>query len=261
MKSSTIVGFGLFAGAAVIESALIPGLLIGAAVVLAPKFLPRGRQQIQRKRPQIFAAPFSLSKPAAGTKALSGEAALSLAAPNTTPPPFEVKKAIFKTITFRMVATSFDFAANMVVIGDFTTAVSLSAFGLIGAPIFYFGHEIFWNWFAPAGTKLNVDTLMRRSRPFPLNGGRGLTINRALAKTITYEVVTTTVDFSANYVATRDIAAAAGLTIFAAVVSPFIYYGHEKVWDYFEANESENGTQPIMAAPAKPAAPSLPSIA
>jgi uncharacterized membrane protein len=163
--------------------------------------------------------------------------------------PFEVKQAVFKTITFRMVATSFDFAANMVVIGNVTTAASLSAFGLVGAPVFYFCHELFWHRVAPAGRKVNVGTLLRRNKTRPLGEGRGLTINRTLAKTITYEIVTTTVDFSANYVATRDVVAAAGLTVFAAVISPFIYYGHEKLWDHFGPADPANQRQRASLLP------------
>jgi uncharacterized membrane protein len=235
MKSSTIAGLGLLAGAAVIESALIPGLLIGAAVVLTPKFLTRAQQRVPGKRSQIFNPAVLPRKPAAATTSSR------VPSPSTASAPFEVKQAIFKTITFRMVATTFDFAANMVVIGNFTTAASLSAFGLFGAPMFYLAHEVIWNRLAPAGTKVNVGTFSGSSGPLPLGGGRGLTINRALAKTITYEIVTTTVDFGANYVATRDVLTAAGLTVFAAVVSPFIYYGHEKLWDYFSAKPESSG--------------------
>jgi uncharacterized membrane protein len=240
MKSSTIAGLGLFIGAAGIEAALIPGFLIGVAAVLAPKFLIRGRQHAQRKPSQRFASTVRPSKPAAAARGLS-----RVEAPDTTSAPFELKQAIFKTITFRMAATSLDFAANIVVIGNFTTAASLSAFGLVGAPIFYLGHEIFWNRLAPVGMKVDVGARL------PLSGGRGLTINRALAKTITYEFVTTTVDFSANYIATRDVVDAAGLTVFAAVVSPFIYYGHEKLWDYFGAKNPLNDRQRLSPIPTK----------
>jgi len=253
MKSSTIAGLSLIAGAALIEAALIPGLVIGAAVVLAPRILIGGQKGLPRRRSQTFALTARESKPVAPVTI--SQKALALASP-----PFEFKQAIFKTITFRMVATSFDFAANIVVIGNFTTAVSFSAFGLIGAPMFYLCHEILWNRAAPAGTKVNVGPLLSGSRTLPLSGGRGLTINRTLAKTITYEIVTTTVDFSANYVATRDIAAAAGLTVFAAVISPFLYYGHEKVWDYFSTTDSASTKQRTSPITLKLTTPSRSSI-
>jgi uncharacterized membrane protein len=243
MKPATIGGLGLLAGVAVVESALIPGLLLGAAVVVLPKFLMRG-QQTGRGRSQARAMAIRLGKPPYTAKvppAVAAAGALSA--------PFEVKQAVFKTITFRMVATSFDFAANMVVIGNVTTAASLSAFGLVGAPVFYFCHELFWHRVAPAGRKVNVGTLLRRNKTRPLGEGRGLTINRTLAKTITYEIVTTTVDFSANYVATRDVVAAAGLTVFAAVISPFIYYGHEKLWDHFGPADPANQRQRASLLP------------
>jgi uncharacterized membrane protein len=62
-------------------------------------------------------------------------------------------------------------------------------------------------------------------------------VSRALAKTITYEVVTTVSEFGANYLFVRDLAAAAGLTAFSAVVAPFVYFVHEKAWDYYDATK------------------------
>jgi hypothetical protein len=54
MKSSMTLGLSLLAGAALIETALIPGLVIGGVAVLAPnllsKFMPKKRR---RPRPSI----------------------------------------------------------------------------------------------------------------------------------------------------------------------------------------------------------------
>jgi uncharacterized membrane protein len=243
MKSSTIAGLGLLAGAVLVETALAPGLLIGAALVLVPKTLIGGsRARLRRTQTSAKAM-----RPSKRTVAMPGPSAA--AAPRATPAGYEVKKAVFKTITFRMVATSFDFAANMAVIGNFTTAAGLSAFGLVGAPLFYFCHEVFWNRVAPDGTNVDVATIWRGNV-----GERGLTINRTLAKTITYEVVTTVVDFSANYIATGDVVASAGLTAFAVVITPFLYYGHEKLWDYSGANASSRIASEAGAARSRPPA-------
>ena len=48
------------------------------------------------------------------------------------------------------------------------------------------------------------------------------------------DVVTAVSEFSANYLFVRDLAAAAGLTAFSVVIAPFVYYVHEKAWDYFD---------------------------
>jgi uncharacterized membrane protein len=40
-------------------------------------------------------------------------------------------------------------------------------------------------------------------------------------------------DFTVNYVVVRDVATAVGLSAFAFVVGPFVYLGHEKLWDYY----------------------------
>lgn len=244
MKSSTTLGLSLLAGAALIETALIPGLVIGAAIVLVPKVLPKFVPKAQ-KRPQP-------SEGAAATSIVPATAIDTSKAKPSSPfvPSFAVKQAIFKTITFRMVATSLDFTANMVVIGDFATAAGLSAFGLVVAPLYYFGHEVVWNKLAPAGTRVNVGVLMRRKNQRQSGAGSELTMNRSLAKTITYEVIAVTADFTANYVASGDVAAAAGLTLFALVMNPIIYYGHEKAWDYFGGRRLEPNTppqQPVMA--------------
>jgi uncharacterized membrane protein len=52
-----------------------------------------------------------------------------------------------------------------------------------------------------------------------------------LAKTITYEIVTTVSEFSVNYLFVRELATAAGLTGFSVVISPLVYYLHEEIWD------------------------------
>ena len=42
MKQYVTVGLGVLVGAALFETALIPGLLIGGVAVLAPRYLPKG---------------------------------------------------------------------------------------------------------------------------------------------------------------------------------------------------------------------------
>ena len=51
-------------------------------------------------------------------------------------------------------------------------------------------------------------------------------------------------EFGANYFFVRDFAAAAGLTAFSVAISPFVYYLHEKGWDYFDASKPLSRTAP-----------------
>jgi uncharacterized membrane protein len=95
--------------------------------------------------------------------------------------------------------------------------------------VFYLAHETAWNYFGPGGT---VTLPIAKA---PAADGEGFTISRALAKTITFRTIATVVDFTANYVVVRDVATAAGLSAFAFVVGPFVYLGHEKLWDYYGA--------------------------
>jgi uncharacterized membrane protein len=148
---------------------------------------------------------------------------------------FKFKQAVAKTITFRIIVTTLDFTTNYVVIGELTTAVGLSAFGLVAGPLFYLAHETAWNYLGPTEGAIELPSLasLRRDANVLESGRPGPTISRALAKTITFRSIATVMDFTANYVVVRDLATAAGLSAFAFVVGPFVYLGHEKAWDYF----------------------------
>jgi uncharacterized membrane protein len=60
----------------------------------------------------------------------------------------------------------------------------------------------------------------------------GLTISPALAKTITYRTIATIVDFTTNYVVVGNIADAMILSATGFFLGPFVYFGHEKAWEY-----------------------------
>jgi uncharacterized membrane protein len=100
--------------------------------------------------------------------------------------------------------------------------------------LFYLVHEMVWNRLGPSGTAVGLHGLMRLQPGGAPQTGRELTINRALAKTITFRTFATTMDFGASYLIVGEVMTAAGLAAFGFVVGPFVYYGHEKVWDYFE---------------------------
>ncbi|MBV8744390.1 MAG: DUF2061 domain-containing protein [Xanthobacteraceae bacterium] len=55
----------------------------------------------------------------------------------------------------------------------------------------------------------------------------------AVAKTFTYRVIVTTIDFGANYVVIGELAAAAGLSSLSLVAGPIAYFTHEAAWHYF----------------------------
>jgi uncharacterized membrane protein len=210
MKSYVTVGLSVLAGAALFEAALIPGMLIGGAVVLAPKYLrplfgPTVRRRNAPKRPRAQRQ--------------------ELAAP---PARFGIKQAIAKTITFRIIVTTLDFTTNYVVIGELATAAGLSTFNLVVGPVFYLVHETAWNYFGPAGADVRVPV-----GTAPAADAEGFTVSRALAKTITFRTLATVMDFTTNYVVVGDVATAVGLSAFAFVVGPFVYLGHEKLWDYY----------------------------
>ena len=181
MKSYVTVGLSVLAGAALFEAALIPGMLIGGAVVLAPKYLrplfgPTVRRRNAPKRPRAQRQ--------------------ELAAP---PARFGIKQAIAKTITFRIIVTTLDFTTNYIVIGELATAAGLSTFNLVVGPVFYLVHETAWNYFGPAGAAVRLPVAK-----VPSADGEGLTFSRALAKTITFRTLATVMDFTTNYVVVGD---------------------------------------------------------
>jgi uncharacterized membrane protein len=231
------------AGAALVEAALIPGLLIGGAAVLAPRLIPRDRLRgLGRKRRRTAPA----KAPAAAAPA--GHLA--------TPPAeaFDTWRAVVKTFTYRAIVTTVDFGANYFVIGEPVTAAGLSGLSLVAGPIAYFTHEAAWHYYGPASARHANPLEAAVHVPIPgapegKDAGRtrlvGIKVSRALAKTVTYEAVTGVSEFGVNYLFVRDLAAAAGLTAFSIAIAPIVYYVHEKAWDHYDARK----TRPAAAAP------------
>jgi uncharacterized membrane protein len=245
MNRYVTIGAAVLAGAALLETALIPGVVIGGAAVLAPKYLPRLRRQLE----PLFGSP---ARPRARRAAPRSERQQAEAptAPGAT---LGIKRAIAKTITFRIIVTTLDFTTNYVVIGELATAAGLSTFNLVVGPLFYLAHETAWNYFGPSGDAVNVSTVLRlRQDASPPADGEGVTISRALAKTITFRTIATVMDFTVNYVVVGDVVAAAGLSAFAFVVGPFVYLAHERAWDYYAppGEGTRDASEPVKLLPA-----------
>jgi len=208
----------MLAGAALLEAALIPGLVLGGAAVLAPRYLTnKYLTKLRRRRPPVRS---TVRRPRADRQ--------DVTAPAAAPAGFGIKQAIAKTITFRIIVTTLDFTTNYVVIGELATAAGLSTFNLVAGPVFYFVHETAWNYFGPPGAAVRLPV----AKASPADE-EGFMVSRALAKTVTFRTIATVMDFTVNYVVVRDVATAVGLSAFAFVVGPFVYLGHEKLWDYY----------------------------
>lgn len=227
------------AGAALLDAALIPGIVIGAAAVLAPKYMPKLRPRLK---------PLFRSTGRART-----EPAPPLATqPDVKPTGFAparlgIKQAVLKTITFRVVVITVDFTTNYVVLGELVTAASISGITLVAGPFFYFVHETAWNYFGPSAARHLRDWGITVGHPVlpplepaaaPAANREGFKISRALAKTVTFRFFATMMDFTTNYVVTRDLANSVTLTAIGFVVGPFVYIGHEKIWDHYGSPRS-----------------------
>lgn len=249
------------AGVALFEVALIPGILIGGAAVLAPKLLARAlpglRAQAASSRRPNASRPVASEIIAPIRRGVPGPAAAASR--------FPLRLAIAKTVTFRVVVTSLDFTVNYIVLGSFASAAGLSAFGLVAGPVFYFLHEAAW---ARAGTsgqgeasRWRISLLPPVLAPLPPGAEPmpGVTISRALAKTITFRTLATAIEFTANYVVAGDVVTAVVLSSLGVVVGPFIYLAHERAWDRFgprfeaafadDASSGRDPSPPLLAAP------------
>jgi uncharacterized membrane protein len=223
------------AGVAIVDVALIPGILIGGAALLAPRLLP----------PEMLSGLADrLRRTSSPARAPSAPTVDILETPASREPTFNTRRAVVKTITYRVIVTTVDFGANYFVLGELATAAGLSTLSLVAGPIAYFAHEAAWHYYGPLSSCHPLQATVHV--PIPGTKGReengrahftGVKVSRALAKTVTYEVVTAVSEFSANYVFVRDLAAASGLTAFSVVIAPFVYYVHEKAWDYYDASK------------------------
>jgi uncharacterized membrane protein len=224
MKSYVTVGLTVLAGAALLEAALVPGILIGGAAVLAPQYLPEKylpKILRRRRRPSNPAAP---SGTQSGTKPVASQ---TMALPAILPR-FQLGQAIAKTITFRIIVTTLDFTTNYIVIGELATAAGLSSFNLVAGPLFYLGHEAVWNYFGRSDVAIELPAVAA-----PDADQEGLKISRTLAKTITFRTIASAVDFTVNYIVVGELAAAFALSATGLILGPFVYFGHEKAWEYF----------------------------
>ena len=241
MNRYLTVGLVVVAGAALFEAALIPGVLIGGAAVLAPKVLPTLRRRL---RPLMNSTAARRSEPAAARPEPT-----DIRAPQSILPKFAFGQAIAKTITFRIIVTTLDFTMNFVVIGELGTAAGLSTFNLVAGPLFYLGHEAAWNYFGPTEDAVGVAVVATER-----TGWGTFTISRALAKTITYRTIATVMDFTTNYVVVGDVVSAVILSSSGFILGPFVYFGHEKAWDYFTSRSERPVDQPtpmkLLPAPA-----------
>jgi uncharacterized membrane protein len=251
MKDYVAVGLAVVAGAALFEAALVPGVVIGGAAILAPKLWPSLRRNLRPLLNATTARPKAPSAPTASKGALT---------PFVAPSRLGVKRAIAKTITFRIIVTALDFSVNYIVLGELGTAAGLSAFALVAGPVFYFAHETAWNYFGGTSVETPIRLRLLRNSEAGSDEGRGLTISRALAKTITFRTVASTVEFTATYVVVGDLVTAAGLSAAGLIFGPFVYYGHEWLWDRY-APPQETGEAPpvLLLAPPDPREAPLPA--
>ncbi|PWC56496.1 hypothetical protein TSO221_01605 [Azospirillum sp. TSO22-1] len=109
---------------------------------------------------------------AAPLPALRGLPEPAAAAPTPEADGWSLPRAVWKTLTFRVIATSLDFTANLIASGSVATAATLSAFPIVIGPWVYLGHELAWEHYgAPAGLRTALPGLGEET-PWPLDATR-----------------------------------------------------------------------------------------
>jgi uncharacterized membrane protein len=219
---AAVAAFGVASAA---TTAIVPGLLAGAAVVLAPRYLPgasrkaatlltgTGRRRVRARR--------AAAETMAGTQGAATRPALA--------PRLKVTQAAAKTTTFQIVTTGVSFSLSYLFIGNLVTAAALSGIWLIGGPVMYFVHESTWNWFSAADQDGPRRTV---SVPAPWWGPDGkITLSRVVAKTMTWRSVAACSDFGLTLLVVGNMTIAVALTATGVVVGTCVFYGHERVWD------------------------------
>jgi uncharacterized membrane protein len=238
MSRYVTLGLTVLAGAALFEAALVPGIALGCAAVLAPKLLPK-----LARRPRPHGNPAQRRTATAARTAARTDVEQPAARPE-----LRIGQAIAKTVTYRIIVTTLDFTTNYVVIGELQTAAGLSTFNLVAGPLFYLAHETAWNYFAK-NDAVDIRVLPADAEPRP-SGWRNFTISRALAKTITFRTIASVMDFTVNYVVVGEVVTALGLSAFGFVLGPFVYFAHEKAWDHFTAPTGPDRPAPMRLLPA-----------
>ena len=241
LVTMTATAGAIAAGAALLEVALLPGLAFGAAVGLAPRLasgaLPWLRRQVGLRRG--FLAP-EITPKAAEADGTEVEVLPPIARR------FRVQRALAKTVTFRIIVTGLDFTWNFIVLGEVATAAGLSGITLVAGPLFYFSHEATWNYLGTLAKRDGAPTrpgarrpsliIIRADAKTPFTEWSvlrigPLKIGRVLAKTIVYRTLATAMELTTNYVVVRDLGEAAVLSAFGFIIGPFVYHGHEVLWD------------------------------
>lgn len=76
-----------------------------------------------------------------------------------------------------------------------------------------------------------------------------LGIKQALAKTVTYRVIVTGLDFTTNFIVLGELTTAAGLSTINVVGGPIFYFVHETVWNHFRPPGDEIVDVPVLGTP------------
>jgi uncharacterized membrane protein len=228
------------AGVAIVEAAAVV-LVAGGAAVMAPRLWHGLRS---RNKPEAPSLPPPEPEPPADAESRL----ISL-------PGFQIKQALAKTITYRVIITACDLGWNYAILGDPTAAAGLSAISLAAGPFSYFIHETGWNRFGPRIMKNGVVSVPLPALGQKSGGPQGqkpaIAVERSIAKTITFRTIGTVMEFSTNYAVVRDVTTAAWLSAFGFVLGPFIYLGHEKAWELIPAPKPKAPPRLALAAPAR----------
>ncbi|HTR87348.1 MAG TPA: DUF2061 domain-containing protein [Reyranella sp.] len=86
----------------------------------------------------------------------------------------------------------------------------------------------------------------RRFLPESLEELTHIRFSQSVMKTITFRVIVTSLDFTANYLILQNAAVAAGLSGISIVGGPLFYFIHESGWNYLVGSGKVAATHPAL---------------
>jgi uncharacterized membrane protein len=139
--------------------------------------------------------------------------------------------SFYKTLTYEALANAADFALYSTVLGGTAaSALPFLAANAASAASAYYVHEVAWNFFAPApGTTTEA-------------------LERGLAKTLTYRVVSTAQHMAVAYAFTGNPWAAASYALATNLSDVVVYLANEYGWDAFGPPLPRSTAAPTGAA-------------
>lgn len=129
-------------------------------------------------------------------------------------------RSIAKVVTWRILLTISHTVNGFIATGSLVIALKIAGLAFIINSILFWIHERIWNWLQ-WNRKSKDEKVFTEGHP------------RTTSKMITWRILITLSNFFIPFVLTGSWGQAAIFTGLATVVNMALYYGHERIWNWF----------------------------